>query len=111
MSLVGKRATIAAALSEVDGIRGHEYRPAAPKTGDAWPLLGNLERSAGLTFIATWRVFVFLPQDERQASVYIDDKVEALVDALEPEGFIDQVAPAQLATTEQYVLQIVMRSE
>jgi hypothetical protein len=112
---MSSRAAIAAALSTVADVRGHEYRPSTPRAGDAWPLLGSLDRSEGLTFIRTWRVLVFLPQDERSASDWIDAHQEALVNAMEGQdvGFVDRLEPVALASSggDQYGLQITMRSE
>lgn len=113
MSLVGDRAEIAAALSTVDGVKGYAYRPAVLRAGDGWPLLGPLERADGLSFTATWRVFVVLPQDEQAASEWLDARHEDLVDALEPAGFVDRIEPVELSTEAGGLLaiQITMRSE
>lgn len=114
MSLVGDRADIAAALSTATGVTGYVYRPTAPKTGDAWPLLSSLE-SAGTatTFLTNWRVIVYLPQDERSASEWIDTHHENLVDALLPVGFVDRIEPANIGTEQAPVsgLLITMRGE
>lgn len=113
MSLVGDRAAIAEALTGVTGVRGYQFRPTAPRPGDAWPLLGSLEHAAGMAFMVTWRVLVFLPQDERAASDWTDTNYEALVDALMPVAFVDRIEPAVMSAngSDQYVLQITMRAE
>lgn len=113
MSIAGTRADIAAALDTVTGVRGYAYRPPAPRAGDAWPLLGALERAEGLAFYVTWRVLVLLPQDERGASDWLDAHHEALVDALEPIAFVDRVEPVTIAAAggDQFALQIIMRGE
>lgn len=107
------RADLAAALDTVPGIQGSEYRPAAIKTGDAWPLLSQLERGEGLAFTGTWRVLVVLSSDERTASDQTDTLVPALVDALEPVAFVDSITPVQIQTSggELFALQIILRSE
>ncbi|SCF06536.1 hypothetical protein [Micromonospora mirobrigensis] len=107
------RTTIAGALSTVEGVNGYAYRPATPRPGDAWPLLGSLERSEGVSFYVTWRVLIFLPQDERAASDWIDANYEAVVDALEPVGFVDRIEPVALnaSGSDQLALQILMRGE
>lgn len=112
MSLTGYRAEIAAALSTVTGVTGYAYRPTTPKPGDAWPLLGPLDRTDGLIFEPSWRVLVLLPQDERAASEWIDGNYENLVDALLPVGFVDRIEPVSLDVggSNQYALQISMRS-
>lgn len=113
MSLVGDRAAIAAALSGATGVTGYEYRPTTPRPGDAWPLLGAMERADGLSFYVTWRVLVLLPQNEQAASEWMDAHTEDLVDALEPLGFVDRLEPAVITanSADQYALQITMRSE
>jgi hypothetical protein len=112
---MSRRTAIAAALSTVAGVKGYEYRPTTPRVGDAWPLLSGLDRDAGRAFIRTWRVLVFLPQEERAASDWIDAHHESLVGAMEEQdvGFVDRLEPVALAATgsDQYALQITMRSE
>jgi len=119
MSLAGDRQAIAAALSTAAGVTGHEFRPANPRqpvrlrAGDAWPLLGAMERGPGRAFEVTWQVLVYLPQDGVKAAQWIDDHHEALVDALEQVGFVDRIEPTTIpdGDANPYVLQITMRSE
>lgn len=114
MSLTGDRAAIAAALSTATGVTGYVYRPGTPKTGDAWPLLGGLENAGNATtFAVTWRVYVYLPQDERSASEWIDTHHEDLVDALLPVGFVDRIEPVNIGTEQAPVsaLLLTMRGE
>lgn len=114
MSLAGRRAEIATGLTTVDSVNGYQYKPTTPKPGDAWPLLGEMDRADGLSFYVTWRILVFLPQDERQASQWIDAHVEALIDGVEQNcGFVDRVEPVALSSSagDQLALQITMRSE
>ncbi|MEU5965951.1 hypothetical protein ABZ777_32500 [Micromonospora parva] len=113
MSLVGDRTAIATALSTVDGVTGHPTRPTVLTPGDAWPLLGPLDRADGYSFTATWRVFVVLPPDEIAASEWLDAHVDGLADALLPVGFVDQFVPVAVTTEagDQLAIQITMRSE
>ncbi|KAB1925147.1 hypothetical protein F8280_12110 [Micromonospora noduli] len=113
MSLATDRAAIAATLSTVDDVTGYEYRPKTPKPGDAWPLMPSLELQDGLVWRPTWTIHVFLPQDERKASGWMDTHFTALADALRGGNtFPDSAEPALIATSggDQYVLEITVRS-
>jgi hypothetical protein len=99
MSLTGDRQEIADALSTVEGVKGYKYRPmVAPKAGNAWPLLGPLERGPGTDFQATWRIVVVLPPTEQQASEWFDEMHEPIAEALEDFGFVELIEPGNLAT-------------
>jgi hypothetical protein len=113
VSITGKRQAIADALSTVDGVSGFLYRPTTPKPGDAWPLLGSAERAAGLAFLVTWRVHVLLPQDEVQASVWLDQHVGDLVDALNPVGYVAGFQPITLPASgsDRFGFEFSLRSE
>lgn len=113
MSLVGTREAIAIALSTVTDVRGFAYRASTPMPGDAWPLLGELERADGLSFSVNWKVMVFLPQGELAASDWIDSHYDAIVDALEPIGYVERLSPVVVSTSagNQYFLEITMRGD
>lgn len=114
MSIVDTRADLAAAASGVVGIVGYPYRPPAPKAGDAWPLLGSMDRDPDTgQFAALWRLVVMLPQAEQAASAWMDARLWDLVDAVSPYGFVDRMNPAVLTTGagDQMVLEIQLRTE
>jgi hypothetical protein len=116
MSIVGKRQDFAIALGLVDDVQGFAYRPASPKAGDAWPIFGGGERddATGL-FSHTWSAAVYLPQDERAASAWIDDHVDLLADTLAQRGvaYVDGFNPVNLGTDTSYIygLLLTTRSE
>lgn len=115
MSHAADRAAIAAALSEVEGVTGYEYPPNPPKTGDAWPMWSGSDRDQGRAFLNTWRAVVVLPEEDRMASVWVDEHHDALVDAIEDNdvAFVDRLEPGVVKTSagDLLALQIVMRSE
>lgn len=112
--LTGDRVAIAAALDYMEGVTGYEFRPTTPRPGDAWPLLGALERGPASAFTVNWNVYVVLPADERAASQWIDDRVDELVGELEPVGFVDRVEPVKLDINNDqtaYGLLVTIRGE
>lgn len=113
MDLAADRTAIAAALSTAPDVTGYAFRPVKLRAGDAWPLLGTMDRAGGLSFTVSWRVLVFLPQDGPGASEWVDSHVEAIVDALEPVGFVDRIEPVTISDgdADRYALQFLMRSE
>lgn len=113
MDLAGDRAALAAALSNASDVTGYLYRPVKPRAGDAWPLLGVMERGPGRAFDASWRVLVFLPQGPKEASEWVDAHTEDIVDALEPVGYVDRIEPATITDgdADRFALQFTVRSE
>lgn len=112
MSLADTRTAIATALSTVDDVQGFAYRPPAVSIGDGWPLLDTLTRADGFSFAATWRVRIALPPDVQAASDWIDDHWIALVEALNPVIYVDEIEPIGLTeeNTGQAYLQITGRN-
>lgn len=113
MSTRQNRVELAAALSGVPDVTGHERRPSAPAIGDAWPVLGPLDRAQGTAFLVTWRVRLVLPQDEDEASTWIDDHWPPLFYALEPLGSVRRAVPTMLTTSagDLYALEITLITE
>ena len=97
MSLIGKRAEFAAALSAVAGCRGYEKRPAAPNIGDAWPVMGPGDRASGTAFTVTWGIRVVVPDDEYAAAEWWDAHWPPLFYALEPVCSVQRFEPVVLA--------------
>lgn len=98
MSLVGQREAIAAALSTVDDVTGHQYRPRTMPPGTAWPLLGDLSAGPAHDFLVTWRLVVVLPADEVAASKWFDGHYEDIADALADFGRVTQIQPGLIET-------------
>lgn len=96
MSVAGTRRDLATALTAVADVQGYEYRPATPVIGDAWPIMGPLDRDAGTAFIATWVVRVLLPQDEQVATEWIDAHWPDLFTVLERVGSVGRAEPILL---------------
>ena len=110
------RQTIAAALSEVDGVQGYDERPTSPTAGDAWPLVRELTRGEGAAaavFQTTWSVAVVLGGDVGTATDQFDTLLPLLVDALQSLLFVDQARPLSIPTEagQMYGLEIIGRSE
>jgi hypothetical protein len=115
MNWQAKRAEIASVLDGVADIQGKIHRPNTPKVGDAWPHLGGLTRDDNSpAFFVQWNVLVYVPQNEAAAGEWIDNHLEALIDALQQGqvGYVDSAAPANIGVTaHQYGLLITMRGE
>lgn len=93
------RADLAAAVSVVDGIKGHEFRPTLLPAGTAWPLRAELTAGDGVPrLLASWRIVVVLPEGERRASEFFDAKFQPLADALEDMGYVERIEPTIIAT-------------
>lgn len=111
-----RRDEYAQALSTVNGIRGFAYRPTAPRTGDAWPVLLRAERDeTSGQFYVRFAVGVCLPQDERGANAYIDTNADAIIDGLESAdvGYVESFEPANFgdANSFMYGLLFTMRGD
>lgn len=98
MSTAGDRQELAAVLSEIDGVKGFNYRPNVFTTGNAWPLLEVLDSPEAGAFQATWRVIVILPTDEVRASEWFDEHHEPISDALGDFGYVERIEPGLVAT-------------
>jgi hypothetical protein len=112
-SIATFRQTLADALSTATGVRGVVKRPATPRAGDAWPLWDGAERGDGGAFMMSWRVRVFLPQDEVAASEWVDAHLDDVYDAIQPVAFVESFRPVVVPTSsgEQFALDITVRSE
>lgn len=115
MSIAGDRAALAAALSAITGVTGHQYRPRVLTAGAAWPLLVGLEAADPRVpaFEVTWRVVVILPADETAASRWFDTHHEDVAEGLENFGFVQRIEPALVATSagDLEAMQVTVRKE
>ncbi len=83
------RPDIAAALSEVEGVAGHERRPSNPRAGDGWPMKPSGEAMAPGTFVTLWRVAVLISNDEKAGEEWIASHLGLLCDALQPHVWVE----------------------
>lgn len=106
------RLEIATALGTVDTVTGSEFRPSVLRAGNAWAQIASHDRADGF-FAATWSIYVALPADERAASVWFDEHIQDLRDALAPVVYIDRDEPAVISTDagDIFALLITARSE
>lgn len=104
------RDDMAEVLSTVDGVKGYAFRPKTPVAGDAWPLLSAYELEDGWLMLKQ-RILVFLPQDEKKASEWMDEHVGPLCVALRPMAYVERIDPTEGPATGQYSMTITLRSE
>ncbi len=89
-----QRQPIAEALSDVPGVKGYAYRPRAAKVGDAWPKwMGATTHDAPGAFTHSWQIVILLPADDAGQEDWISARLDALIDALAPVVWVDQVTP------------------
>lgn len=107
------RSDFAGALSTVDGVTGHEFRPSVMVPGDAWALIAQADRADGMDYVTTWQVLVVLAKDERTATAQFETLTPLLVDALRPVACVDSVTPVSIQTGagEIPALQLTARSD
>lgn len=99
MSIVGDREEIAAALSALDDVAGHPFRPRTLPPGTGWPMVRSLDRGPARDFEVTWTVVVVLPAEEQRASEWFDAHHEEVADSLAGFGFVDRIEPGLVATS------------
>jgi len=107
------RQRLADAAATAPGVTAYVRRPTTPKAGDAWPLWDGAERAAGSAFMLMYRLRVFLPQGEVEASEWIDAHLDALYDAIEKAAYVESFRPVLVSANadNQYALDITVRSE
>ncbi len=94
MSFLAARPLLAAALSEVPGVKGYAYRPRAARVGDAWPKwMGAVTHDAPGAFTQAWQIIILLPADDAGQEDWISARMDALIDALSPVVWVEQVTP------------------
>jgi len=116
MSIEGKRLEFAEALALVADVVGFPYKPSTPRPGDGWPIFTGAERDEETGMFALgWRVLMYLPQDQRAASMWIDEHIADLIEALYKQGvaYVDAFIPVNIGTTDSYIygLMLTTRSE
>lgn len=90
------RAAIAAAANTVAGINCSEYTRQLDKTGEACLRIDTVNYPNPFGGVATWEVFIALPQDVKAAEQWLDANVDALVAALNTEMVVQTVTPTSI---------------
>lgn len=111
--MTATRASIAAALNTVDGVKGHPRRPTSPSIGDAYPLVGSFDRGRGLSFSRTWRIIVLLGGDEKKAEERLDQILMPVAEALTPVVYVEAAIPFIVKTEagDTFAAEFTARSE
>lgn len=107
------RATIAAALSTVPGLKGHETKPTTIRVGDCWPLINGFIRGRGRTVAAQWRIVMFLGQDELKAEEMFGSMFWPVADALRSLAVVDDAEAFMFPTEagQAFAAAFIARSE
>ncbi|MFC6156150.1 hypothetical protein [Kribbella jiaozuonensis] len=110
MSFLATRQALADAASTVPGVKGYTTKPNTVSPGDAWPLIGSIERGPAYAFQVTWRVLVILSGNEDTAIEQLDELTDPLFAAINPVAFVDR---ADLTKTDGdlFAISITCRSE
>lgn len=111
--VITNRASIAEALSTVEGITGYEKRPKVVKPGDAWAQLNQLTRGPGSVFETEWRIAVVIGADVGTATDNFDSLIPAVTQALAPVAYVDSARPIAIPIEggDLYGAEILARSE
>lgn len=90
------RTDIADAASTVDGITGHPYVVGDTSPGTLYPRIERIDYPNAFGGVLFLNVVLVLPQDMAEAEQYLEQKLPALKDALEPHLVITTVQPQRL---------------
>lgn len=91
------RNALAAAANTVEGVKAQPYFRQTTRAGDAFVRLDRWARdTTGFGYMETWGVCVVLPQDLEAAEKYLDEKLDALVSAIEKVLVVTTVTPSRL---------------
>lgn len=99
-----QRQPLAAALSTVPGVQGYAYKPGAARVGDAWPKWAGDAHEAPGAFTTTWEIYVLVPRDDAGQEEWIEAHRDALIEALAPVLWVDQVTPGLSGDSPALVL-------
>jgi len=90
------RAAVAAAANTVEGVTCSPYYVQGTSPGTAMVRLDRITYPNRFGGVATWQVWVVLPQGRDAAEKWLDSKVPDLVAALTSEMTVQSVTPSQL---------------
>lgn len=114
MSLAAARAEIAAALATLDDMQGFAERPDAIAPGSAWPYWRGWSRpDGGGLLLSRWEVQICVGATEREATDFVDARMQDVADALRPAGYIESVDTALFQTDagDLYGVSIILTRE
>ena len=90
------RDLLAAAASEVDGLTGHAYFASVTTAGNVLVRLERTEYPNKFGGVCHWNLVLILPQDQKTAEQFAEEKVPLLRAAAAPHLVITSVVPQQL---------------
>lgn len=94
---MGAREDIAAALDLVPGVNVTPHYRQSLRPGDGFVrFAGMVAASNGFGFVATWEVWLAIPQDVKAGELWLEAKLPALITALDSEAIVTNVNPADL---------------
>lgn len=88
MNIVDVAQALGTALNGVAGLRGFPFAPTIWKAGDAWPQWGGAghgdQGGYSRNFVHAWRILTVLPAEVQAGMEFIDEHLDAIVDAVAP---------------------------
>lgn len=90
------RQGIVDALTGIEGVTAHLFRPTVVAPGQAWPTMRGWERAQPGIFEQRWGVFLVLASDDQAAAAQWDLLVPQVLQALYAIMTVDEVQAARV---------------